>query len=99
MPVARNNSRRPCVLLVLENHFYAVEGVKKIGNATLDKLRDTEIVLKRLVDVFAGPSHERRERAYSIIADVIKNIDSREQIGALYTEANRRLMFELGYPQ
>jgi hypothetical protein len=47
----------------------------------------------------AGTSHERRARAHNIIADVIKNIDTREPLGALYTEVNRRLMFELGYPQ
>jgi hypothetical protein len=78
--------------------FFAVEGVKKIGNVTRDKLSDTEIVFKRFVDVFAGTCHERRARAYNIIADVIKNIDRREHLGALYTEVNRRLMFELGYP-
>ena len=79
--------------------FFAVEGVKKLGNITRDKLSDTEIVFKRFVDVFAGTSLERRGRAYEIIADVIKNIDRRETLGSLYTEANRRLMFELGYPQ
>ena len=76
----------------------AVEGVKKIGNVTRDKLSDTEAVFKRFVNVFAGPSDERRARAYDIIAHVIEDIDTREGLGALYTEANRRLMFELGYP-
>ena len=79
--------------------FFAIEGVKKIGNLTRDKLSDAEIVFKRFVDVFAGASQERRVRAYDIIADVIKNIDRREHLGALYTEVNRRLLFELGFPQ
>ena len=79
--------------------FFAVEGVKKLGNLTLERLNDTEIVFKRFVDYFAGSSDDRRGRAYEIIADVIKNIDGREPIGARYTEFNRRLMFELGDPE
>ncbi len=79
--------------------LFAVEGVKKLGNLTVERLSDTEIVFKRFVDYFAGSSHERRARAHSIIADVIKNIDPRELLDALYTEVNRRLMFELGDPE
>ena len=79
--------------------FFAVEGVKKLGNLTRERLSDTEIVFKRFVDYFSGSSDERRGRAYSIIADVIKNIDQRELLDALYTEVNRRLMFELGDPE
>ncbi|HBY60582.1 MAG TPA: hypothetical protein DEH78_12225 [Solibacterales bacterium] len=79
--------------------FFAIEGVKNIGNLTRDRLSDSEIVFKRFVEVFAGTSHERRARAYDIVADVIRNIDVREDLEALYTEVNRRLLFELGYPQ
>ena len=79
--------------------FFAVESVKKLGNLTRERLSDTEIVFKRFVDYFAGSSDERRGRAYGIIADVIKNIDQRELLDALYTEVNRRLMFELGDPE
>ncbi len=78
--------------------FFAIEGVKKIGNITRDKLNDTEIVFTRFVNTFAGTSAPRRARAFGIIADVIVTIDRRQPLGALYTEVNRRLMFELGYP-
>ncbi len=78
--------------------FFAIEGVKKIGEVTRDKLKDTEIVFTRFVNTFAGTSPERRARAFGIIANVIVSIDGRHPIGALYTEVNRRLMFELGYP-
>ena len=78
--------------------FFAIEGVKKIGDVTRDKLKDTEIVFTRFVNTFAGSSPERRARAFGIIANVIVTIDARQPLGALYTEVNRRLMFDLGYP-
>jgi hypothetical protein len=78
--------------------FLAIEAAKKLGVATKDKLNDTEILFTRFVNAFAGASAERRARAFGIIARVIVETDRREQLGALYTEVNRRLMFDLGYP-
>ena len=78
--------------------FFAIEAVKRVGTITLDKLSDTEIVFTRFVKAFAGESPERRARAFGIMASVIATIDRREPLGALYSEVNRRLMFDLGFP-
>lgn len=78
--------------------YFAIMAVQKVKSVTLDKLSDTEIVFTRFVNAFAGDSAERRARAFGIIALAIIDVDSREPLSAVYTEVNRRLMFELGYP-
>jgi hypothetical protein len=82
-----------------EVQVLAVAAVKKVRVVSLDRLSDTEKLFVRFVNVFAGNSTERRMRAFAIIESVITEIDPREPLGALYTEVNRRLMFDLGYPE
>lgn len=78
--------------------FFAVETVKKLHRITKDQLGDTIIVYTRFAKLF-GNSPERLAKTYGVMAMTIAKADPRMGLGEIYTEVNRNLMFEVGYPK